>query len=57
MAGKHYTFMFESIDGFELNAKLDYFPLQKENLDYLSLNITNIEKSSELKNMLKKIAI
>ena len=48
-AGKHYIFVFEPINGFELNARLDYLPIEKESLDHLILNITNIEKASELK--------
>ena len=53
-AGLHYTFKFKEIDGFEMNAKLDYLKLEKNNLKGLQLNITNIDKAKELKNYVEK---
>ena len=53
-AGLHYTFKFKEIEGFELNAKLDYQKLEKNNLEGLRLNITNIDKAKELKEYVKK---
>ncbi|MBQ9659123.1 MAG: hypothetical protein IJV31_10245 [Clostridia bacterium] len=53
-AGKHYVFNFKSIQEFELHAKLDYMTLEKENLKYLILNITNIEKAKELKKYIEE---
>ena len=53
-AGKHYVFKFKSIQGFELHANLDYMTLEKENLKYLRLNITNIEKANELKKYIEE---
>ena len=48
-AGKHYVFKFKSVQGFDFYANLDYMTLEKENLKYLRLNITNLEKANELK--------
>ena len=53
-AGLHYTFKFKEIEGFELNAKLDYQKLEKNNLESLRLNITNIDKAKELKEYVEK---
>lgn len=53
MAGEHYTFYFEDLDGFEMKATLDYNHLNKENLDKIVLNITNIEKAKELKTFIE----
>lgn len=53
-AGKHYTFKFKSIEGFKLYAKLDYMKLDKEILNYLILNITDIDKAKELKKYIKE---
>ena len=53
-AGKHYTFTFEPIENFEINAKLDYYLLEKENLNHLILNITNIDIASKLKNYVEE---
>lgn len=53
-SGKHYTFKFEKIDGFALNAKLDYVELNKNNLDLIVLNITNVKKAKELRNYLRE---
>ena len=49
MAGEHYIFTFKSIDGFDLNARLDYMSLEKKNLNHLILNITDTEKANKLK--------
>ena len=53
-SGVHYTFKFKEIDGFEMNAKLDYIKLEKNNLEELRLNITNIDKAKELKEYVEK---
>ena len=48
-AGKHYSFTFAPIDGLDVLAYLDYFDLTEEYLEYLNLNITNIDRANELK--------
>ncbi len=53
-AGKHYVFKFKSVQGFDVYANLDYMPLEKENLKYLRLNITNLEKANELKKYIEE---
>ena len=53
-AGKHYKFFFKPIDEFELNANLDYFQLNEENLVNIELNITNINKAKELVQYVEK---
>ena len=47
-AGKHYKFFFKPIEGFELNASLDYLQLNEESLAKINLNITNIDMAKEL---------
>lgn len=53
-AGEHYIFNFKPIEGLELYANLDYISLEKENLNYLRLNITDIDKANKLRKYIEE---